>query len=443
MAGVDCALVTAEGHELSAVDEIDVLIASAPCVIIGAANDLLTCDLKVLERSDRARHHNDREIAETKTGTYRLRSAATCNSVEVYDYYVSSWSNSSVFSGTKYSPDYYGSSYDSSNHVGYSADSTVSATCTTQGYTVYKCVCGDTYKSDYTNALGHSDINGGTANVHTKCSVCGVTTSSTHYYSDNVTAPTCTAQGYTTKQCTCGYSYKTNYTSATGHSYNIVNTTRTWSSDHTSCTGRNKCLNCSYVFEETASATRRDSGVTPTCQTQEKWDYVVSFSNSSILGGSSCPDYHYGDYDYSNHTGPYSYGSWYSNGPGTTHSRSKTCTGCGLSAGTESALCVWSTGYQGSGFEDGHYTYNYCATCGWSEDPWGGSGYESHVYNGSSTCTRCGESCSHPISNCTFVNYGAGYHGATCNKCGETYVHYHYTGNSSYTRSCPYCNGKG
>ena len=42
-------------------------------------------------------------------------------------------------------------------------------------------------------------------------------TSHTHSYSQKVTAPTCTAQGYTTYTCSCGDSYKSNYTSATGH----------------------------------------------------------------------------------------------------------------------------------------------------------------------------------------------------------------------------------
>ena len=40
-----------------------------------------------------------------------------------------------------------------------------------------------------------------------------------HSYTNKVTAPTCTAQGYTTHTCSCGYSYKDTYTNATGHSY--------------------------------------------------------------------------------------------------------------------------------------------------------------------------------------------------------------------------------
>ncbi len=40
-----------------------------------------------------------------------------------------------------------------------------------------------------------------------------------HTYTDKVTAPSCTAQGYTTHACSCGYNYKDTYTSATGHNY--------------------------------------------------------------------------------------------------------------------------------------------------------------------------------------------------------------------------------
>ena len=41
----------------------------------------------------------------------------------------------------------------------------------------------------------------------------------THSYTAAVTAPTCTAKGYTTYTCTCGDSYVGSYTDALGHSY--------------------------------------------------------------------------------------------------------------------------------------------------------------------------------------------------------------------------------
>ena len=48
----------------------------------------------------------------------------------------------------------------------------------------------------------------------------------THSYKSTVTAPTCTAKGYTTYQCSCGDSYRDNYTEALGHSYGDWVTTR-------------------------------------------------------------------------------------------------------------------------------------------------------------------------------------------------------------------------
>ena len=45
------------------------------------------------------------------------------------------------------------------------------------------------------------------------------TTAHTHYYTATVTAPTCTAKGYTTHTCACGNSYVDTYTDALGHAW--------------------------------------------------------------------------------------------------------------------------------------------------------------------------------------------------------------------------------
>ena len=72
----------------------------------------------------------------------------------------------------------------------------VKPTCTEKGYTKYVCsVCQKETKDrdNYTNALGHD-------------------------YKKTVTQPTCTEKGYTEYKCkVCGYSYKGDYTEATGH----------------------------------------------------------------------------------------------------------------------------------------------------------------------------------------------------------------------------------
>ena len=100
--------------------------------------------------------------------------------------------------------------------LGHSYKSVVTpASCTSAGYTTYTCsVCNDTYKGDTVSALGHNYVNG----VCTRCSATDPDYHA-HNYTGVVTAPTCTAQGYTTYTCTCGDSYVGSYTNALGHSY--------------------------------------------------------------------------------------------------------------------------------------------------------------------------------------------------------------------------------
>lgn len=74
----------------------------------------------------------------------------------------------------------------------------VAPTCTAQGYTLHICSrCGDTYKDNNTATIPHK-------------------------YKDSVIQPTCNAQGYTTHTCQiCNYNYTDNYIEAvpTNHSY--------------------------------------------------------------------------------------------------------------------------------------------------------------------------------------------------------------------------------
>ncbi len=159
----------------------------------------------------------------------------------------------------------------------YSQSKTVDATCTKQGYTTYVCSeCGDTYKDNYTDALGHS-------------------------YSTKTMLPTCTAQGYTTYTCTrsgCGYSYKSNYTSATGHSYgNWVETAATCEKDGS----RYKvCSKCSYKVTESIPKLEHDyeSVVTPpSCGKQGYTTHTcVNCGNSYKDNYTTAPDHTYGDW---------------------------------------------------------------------------------------------------------------------------------------------------
>ena len=82
--------------------------------------------------------------------------------------------------------------------LGHNYSAVVTApTCSAAGYTTYTCEnCSDSYTADETAALEHD-------------------------YDHVVTAPTCTAAGYTTHTCAfCDYSYTDTEVAATGHSYN-------------------------------------------------------------------------------------------------------------------------------------------------------------------------------------------------------------------------------
>lgn len=64
----------------------------------------------------------------------------------------------------------------------------VAPTCNDKGYTKHTCACGDSYKDNYTDALGH-------------------------HFIDEVVAPTSTEKGYTKHTCDrCWYSYCDTYT---------------------------------------------------------------------------------------------------------------------------------------------------------------------------------------------------------------------------------------
>ena len=170
-------------------------------------------------------------------------------------------------------------------HVHSYASIVTAPTCTEKGYTTHTCACGDSYVDSYTDALGHSygtwkqtkaptctekgmetrtctrcnasetrDITSlGHAIVHhaakaatctekgwaayDTCSRCDYSTykeiaATGHHHNAVVTAPTCTAKGYTTHTCnTCGNSYKDNYTNALGHSYANGRCTRCGAAD--------------------------------------------------------------------------------------------------------------------------------------------------------------------------------------------------------------------
>ena len=147
--------------------------------------------------------------------------------------------------------------------LGHNYNAVVTApTCENSGFTTYTCAsCGDTYVSNYTDALGHDwgewyTVSTATCeedglakricknNVSHKeekvlpatghkagadatciedksCTVCGEILAEKlgHNYNAVVTAPTCTEQGYTTHTCVCGDSYVSDYTDKIPHKF--------------------------------------------------------------------------------------------------------------------------------------------------------------------------------------------------------------------------------
>ncbi len=105
------------------------------------------------------------------------------------------------------------------------------ATCTKDGYTIYTCTCGHSYTDNFVTALGHQyslTIIQPTCAAEGKKTYtcrCGDTYSETmavlpHTYTSTTTAPTCVEKGYITYTCQCGHSYTDSDVSPTGiHSY--------------------------------------------------------------------------------------------------------------------------------------------------------------------------------------------------------------------------------
>lgn len=121
----------------------------------------------------------------------------------------------------------------------------VSATCTSPGYTVRECaICGDRHIEDITSALPHD-------------------------YIAKVTAATCEAGGHTLHICEgCGSSFVTDYTDALGHSWDegkeITGAT---------CTGESvieyTCTRCGATRLEGGDASGHVPGEAATCTTPQ------------------------------------------------------------------------------------------------------------------------------------------------------------------------------
>ena len=172
------------------------------------------------------------------------------------------------------------------------AETVVPAACTAQGYTAVQCACGDSYRTDYTPALGHDWDEGFVSQAPTEtsagrftrtCSLCGETMDEVlaplphgHRYAETVIAPTCTLEGFTLCRCICGLSYLAEKTAALEHEYDAEITAPT-------CTEAGytvyACLRCGErLKEEDAPALGHDfsEGFCTRCGEADP-DYVPPF----------------------------------------------------------------------------------------------------------------------------------------------------------------------
>lgn len=122
------------------------------------------------------------------------------------------------------------------------SDKVTPPTCEAQGYTEHTCsVCGHSYTSDITSALGHDErtIKGEAASCAKEgltdgvlCARCDVIiveqtviARTSHSYAKKTVAPKCETEGYTLYVCAvCSDSYVSNRTSALGHDWQQATT---------------------------------------------------------------------------------------------------------------------------------------------------------------------------------------------------------------------------
>ena len=254
-------------------------------------------------------------------------------------------------------------------------------TCTEQGYTTYTCSCGDNYKSDYKDALGHDYQNG----TCTRCGAKdpGVTPPHTHDYKATVTAPTCTQAGYTTYTCSCGDSYKSDYKDALGHDYKNGTCTR--------CGAKDPGATPPHTHDYKSVVTK------PTCTEQGYTTYTCSICGDSYKGDYKDARGHLfvlgkclrcGEQDPDSHTHEY-----------TETVVAPTCTTRGYTEHVCSCGSSYKTDYTAALGHD--YKNGLCARCG-AKDP----SAHTHDYKAVVTAPTCTE---------------RGYTTYTCSVCGDSY----------------------
>jgi len=307
--------------------------------------ECLNCDHYVTKTLNKLSHSYNQKV----TTTIYLKTQASC--LESAKYYFS------CICGDKGTE-----SFSDGNPLGHNYnDIIINPTCTEQGYTTHTCLrCNDSYIDSYINAKGHAFgewkivedatcIKEGlekrecsncdhyetktlnkllhsynqkvTTNLYIKevatclesakyfySCVCGdkgteLFTEGTplgHDYSNSITNPTCTKQGYTTHTCLrCSDSYIDSYVDARGHSYEewkeVINPTCT-----TDGSSKRECLNCDHSESkiiELLGHNYNNMIIEPTCTEQGYTTHICSRCNDSYKNNYiNAKGHSYGDW---------------------------------------------------------------------------------------------------------------------------------------------------
>ncbi len=134
--------------------------------------------------------------------------------------------------------------YETGSHTHNYIETVVTASCYSEGYNSFACICGDEYRENVTPIIDHNYVERVVKPTCTEkgytehtCSMCkdsykdNYVDAKNHSYSTRKVAPTCIDKGYTVLSCVnCDYSYNDRFVEATGrHNYN----------------SKNKCKGCS------------------------------------------------------------------------------------------------------------------------------------------------------------------------------------------------------
>ena len=108
----------------------------------------------------------------------------------------------------------------------------------------------------------------------------------THYYTATVTAPTCTAKGYTTHTCACGNSYVDTYTDALGHAWDNGKVTKQPTETETG-TKTFTCTRCGETKTETIPKLAHEHSykavvTAPTCTEKGYTTHTCSCGDSYV-----------------------------------------------------------------------------------------------------------------------------------------------------------------